>query len=88
MQLTTSNWVIQGQVFPDDVVGPLTEVVWPDDRVELRLRFEKRTFPSFVARRLTLPQSSPRAKKSSQLIEVDEIKSPAMDGIATGTSRR
>ncbi len=80
---------IQGVAIPSEVAGFLNESEWhPNAGGELHSAFER---DGYLLLRGALNQESVLAAREEvfgRLIEVDEIRPPAVDGIATGTSRR
>lgn len=80
--------MIQGLAVPDDVVGSLAETRWPDEQDSLKARLVS---DGYVLLRGAIDLNaimSARDEVFERLIEVGEIQPPAIEGIATGTSRR
>ena len=78
---------VQGQVIPSNLIGALIETP-ASDPVAIRAALDN---DGYVFLRNVLDVNDVLAARTevfAELESVDEIKSPAVDGIATGTSRR
>ncbi len=80
--------MIRGRRVPDELVGQFHESSAVEDACELRRRL---AVSGYVLLRDVLDKDEVLAAREevfSRLVEVDEIKPPASEGIATGESRR
>lgn len=81
--------LIEGQPVPEDVLGALNETVWPVDEVALLQQRLQRDGYLLLRDALDVDDvMAARQEVFQRLVEVDEIRPPATEGIATGTSRR
>ncbi|MDA1050496.1 MAG: phytanoyl-CoA dioxygenase family protein [Planctomycetota bacterium] len=89
MPITHTDCLIQGQPIPSDVLGELNETRWSaESGNQMRGRLAE---DGYLLLRSVIgldDVSAARQEVFERLVEVDEIKPPAIDGIATGTSRR
>lgn len=89
MPVTNSDCVIQGQPVPDEVLGALNETRWPvGDNEELQRRLVEDGYLLLRGALDVDEVSAARDEVFERLVAVEEIKQPAIEGIATGTSRR
>lgn len=81
--------IIQERVIPDELLGPLTEYSGSlDDSAELQRCLDEDGY-LFMRGALNADEArSARAEVFGRLHDVDEITAPAVEGIATGSSRR
>lgn len=89
MPATSADCVMQGQPIPSDILGALVETQWPV--AEAATLQERLNSDGYVLLRDALDVDAVMAARQeafARLVEVEEIKPPAIDGIATGTSRR
>ena len=80
--------VLSGQRVPDECVGQFRDSTTVEDARELRRRLDEAGYV-FLRDQLDRDEVlTAREEVFSRLVEVDEIKPPPLDGIATGRSRR
>lgn len=89
MPIIPADCLIQGQAIPAEVLGSLHEETWDEERGPLFK--ESLAHNGYLLLRGALDPAEVMAAREEvfeRLVEVDEIQTPAIAGIATGRSRR
>ena len=87
---TAADCVMQGSVIPEELLAPMVEVQWSDavEHQQLHKLFEEHGY-ILVRGALDVDEAlAARQEVFDRLVEVGEIREPAIEGIATGESHR